>query len=165
MLFVFFLQAAQDRDRVLNGRLIYEHRLETTGKGRILFHVLAIFIQRGGANAVQFTSGKGGLQQIGRIHGAIGLAGTDQRVHLVDEQNNAAIFRLHFVQDRLQALLELAAILRASDQRTHIQRHKLLVFKAFGHIAIDDAQRKTFGNRRFTDAGFTDQHGIVLGAA
>ncbi|MNS52490.1 hypothetical protein D3C72_852070 [compost metagenome] len=165
VLFVFFLQPAQDRDRVLNGRLIHQHRLETAGKGRILFHMLAIFIERGGADAVQLTAGKGGLQEVGRVHRAIGLAGADQRVHLVDEQDDAAVFGLHLVQHSLQTLFKLTAIFRTGNQRAHIERHQLLVLQAFGHVAIDDAQRKTFGNRRFTDAGFTDQHGIVLGAA
>ena len=36
MEFVFFLQAAQDRDRVLNGRFGHENRLETPGKRGIL---------------------------------------------------------------------------------------------------------------------------------
>ena len=70
-----------------------------------------------------------------------------------------------FVQHRLQPLLELAAEFGAGDQRAHVQRHQLLVAQAFGHIAIDDAQRQAFGDGGLADARLADQHGIVLGAA
>ena len=65
----------------------------------------------------------------------------------------------------LQPLLELAAIFRAGDQRAHVERHQLLVLQRFRHVAIDDAQRQPFGDRRLADAGLADQHRIVLGAA
>jgi hypothetical protein len=52
VLLVFLLQAAQDRDRILYCRLINEDRLEAAGKCRILLDMLAVFIERGGANAI-----------------------------------------------------------------------------------------------------------------
>ncbi len=33
------------------------------------------------------------------------------------------------------------------------------------HVAVDDAQRQTLDDRRLADAGFADQHRVVLGAA
>ena len=68
-------------------------------------------------------------------------------------------------EHRLQPLLELAAIFRAGDQRAHVERHQLLVLQQFRHVAIDDAQRQAFGDRRLADAGLADQHRVVLGAA
>ena len=109
MLLVFFLQAAQDRDRVLDRRLVDHHRLEPAGKRRVLFHMLAVFVERGCADAVQLTAGKRRLQQVGGIHRPIRLAGADQRVHFVDEQDDLAGFRLHLVEHGLQPLLEFAA--------------------------------------------------------
>ena len=70
-----------------------------------------------------------------------------------------------FVQHGLQPLLELAAEFGARDQRAHVQRHQPLVAQAFGHIAIDDAQRQAFGDGGLAHAGLADQHRIVLGAA
>ena len=61
-----------------------------------------------------------------------------------------------------QALLELAAVFRAGDQRAHVERQELLVLERFRHVAVDDAQRQAFDDRRLADAGFADQHGIVL---
>ena len=71
----------------------------------------------------------------------------------------------HLLQHGLQPLLELAAIFRAGDQRAHVERQQLLVLQAFGHVAVDDAQRQAFDDRGLADAGLADQHRIVLGAA
>ena len=64
----------------------------------------------------------------------------------------------------LQPLLELAAILRAGDQRAHVEGEQPLVLQALRHVAVDDAQRQALGDRRLADAGLADQHRIVLGA-
>ena len=107
---------------------------------------------------------RAGFKQVGRIHRAVRLAGADQRVHLVDEQDDAAGGRRDFGQHGLQPLLELAAIFGAGNQRAHVERHQLLVLQRLRHVAIDDAQRQTFGDRRLADARLADQHRIVLGA-
>ena len=71
----------------------------------------------------------------------------------------------HFLEHRLEPLLELAAIFRAGDQRAHVEREQLLVREAFRHVAIDDAQRQALDDGGLADAGLADQHRIVLGAA
>ena len=91
MQLVFLLQAAQDGDRVFDGRLGDEDGLEAARKRRVFLDVLAIFIERRRADAMQFAARQGRLQQIGRVHRAFGLARADQRVHLVDEQDDAAV--------------------------------------------------------------------------
>ncbi len=90
VLLVLFLQAAQDRDRVLHRRLLDQDRLEAAGKGRVLLDMLAVFVERGRTDAVQFAARQRGLQQVGGIHRPVRLAGADQRVHLVDEQDDLA---------------------------------------------------------------------------
>ena len=122
MLLVFVFQAAQDRDRVLDRRLGHEHRLETPRQRRIFLDVFFIFIERGGADAMQFATRQRRLEQVGGIHGAVGLAGTDQGVHLVDEQNDAAVRRRYLVQHGFQPLLEFTAIFGASNERAEIKR-------------------------------------------
>ena len=164
MLLVLLLEAAQDRHRILDGRLVDEHRLEAAGKGGVLLDMLAVFVERGGADAMQLAARQRRLQKVGRIHRAVGLAGADQRVHLVDEQDDAAAGRRDLRQHRLQPLLELAAIFRAGNQRAHVERHQLLVLERLRHVAIDDALRQPFDDRRLADARLADQHGIVLGA-
>ncbi len=165
MRLVLLLQAAQDRDRVLDRRLGDEHRLEAARERRVLFDVLAVFVERGRADAVQLAARQGGLEQVRGVHGAFRLARADKGVHFVDEQDHAALGRDHLVQHRLQPLLELAAIFRAGDQRAHVERQQLLVAQRLGHVAVDDAQRQALDDRGLADAGLADQHRIVLGSA
>jgi hypothetical protein len=86
---VLLLQAAQDRDRVFHRRLVHEHRLEPAGKRGVLLDMLAVLVERRRADAVQLAARQRRLQQVRRIHRAIALPGADQRVHLVDEQDDA----------------------------------------------------------------------------
>ena len=67
-----------------------------------------------------------------------------------------------FLQDGLQPLLELAAVLRAGDQRPHVERDDLLVLQALGHVLPDDPLRQPFDDGRLADAGLADQHRVVL---
>ena len=106
-----------------------------------------------------------GFSRLRGVHRAFRLAGADQRVHLVDEQDDLALGRGDLGQHGLQPLLELAAILRAGDQRAHVERQQLLVLQALRHVAVDDAQRQALGDGGLADAGLADQHGVVLGAA
>ena len=162
---IFFLDAAQNRDRILNGGLADENRLETPGQGRVFLDMLAVFIERRRANAMQLATRQCRLQEVRGIHRAFGFSGSHQRVHLIDEEDDAAIGRCHFRQHRLQALLEFATVFGAGDQGTHVKRHQLLVFQAFGHVTLDDAERQALGNGGLADAGLADENGIVLGAA
>ena len=164
MLLVFVLQAAQDRDRVFDRRLRHENRLEAPRQRRVLLDMLAVFIERGRADAMQFAARERRLEQIGRIHRAVGLSGADQRMHLVDEQDDLAVRTGDFVQHGFQALFELAAIFRAGNERAEIERQQALVLQALRHVAIEDAQGEAFHDRGLADAGLADQHRIVLGA-
>ena len=165
MLLVLVLQAAQDRDRVLDRRLADEDRLEAPRERGVLLDVLLVFVERGRADAMQLAARQRRLEQVRGIHRAVGLAGADQRVHLVDEQDDAAVRRRHLLQHGLEPLLELAAIFRAGDQRAHVEREQLLVLQALRHVAVDDAQRQALDDGGLADAGLADQHRIVLGAA
>ena len=165
VLLVLVLQAAQDRDGVLDARLVDEHRLEAPRQRGVLLDVLAVFVERGRADAMQLAAGERGLQQVGGVHRAVGLAGADDGVHLVDEQDDAAARRRHLLQHGLEPLLELAAVFRAGDQRAHVEREQLLVLQAVRHVAVDDAQRQALDDGGLADAGLADQHRIVLGAA
>ena len=160
---VLLLDAAQDRDGVLDRRLGHEHRLEATGERGVLLHMLAVFVERGGAHAVQLAARERGFQQVRGVHRAVALARAHERVHLVDEQHDLAVRGGHLVQHGLQTLLELAAILRAGDQGAHVEAEELLVLQALGHVAVDDAHGQALGDGGLADAGLADQHGVVLG--
>ena len=65
----------------------------------------------------------------------------------------------------LQPLLELAAVLRAGEQRADVERPDLAVLQPLGDVAGDDPLREPFGDRGLADAGLADQHRVVLRAA
>ena len=103
------------------------------------------------------------LQQVRGIHRpAAGRAGADHRVDLVDEQDGAGL-RLELGQHRLQPLLEIAAIARSREQRAHVERIDRRAQQYLGHLALDDAARQPFGDRRFADARLADIERVVLG--
>ena len=74
-----------------------------------------------------------------------------------------ALALLHLVQDALQALLELAAVLGTGHQRAHVQAEHGAILQVFWHIAPDDPLSQTLGDGALADAGLTDQAGVVLG--
>ena len=83
--FVALFQAAQNRNAVLDARLVDQHLLKAPLQRRILFHVLAVLIQGGGADAVQLAARQRRLEHVAGIHRTLGLAGTDHGVQFVDE--------------------------------------------------------------------------------
>ena len=76
---------------------------------------------------MQFAAGERRFQHVRGVHRAFGLAGADQGVQLVDEHDDFAGGRRDFGQHGLQPLLELAAKLRARNQRAEVERQQPLV--------------------------------------
>ncbi len=162
---VAFLETPQDRDRVLDRRLVDEHLLEAALQRRILLDVLAIFVERRGADAVEFAARERRLEHIAGVHRAFGLAGAHHRVQLVDKQDDLAFLLGEVVEHGLQALFEFATKLRARYQCAHVQGKDSLAPQPLRHLVVDDALRESLDDRGLADAGLADQHGIVLGAA
>ncbi|CAM2150949.1 hypothetical protein PT2222_250042 [Paraburkholderia tropica] len=163
--FIFLLQTAQNRDGRFHRRFVDEHLLEAAFERGVLLDVLAIFVERGRADAMQLAARERRLEHVARVHRAFGLARADHRVNFVDEDDGLAFVLGDVVEHRLQAFLELAAILRARQQRGHVEREHALALERFRHFAVDDALRETFDDGRLAHAGLADQHRIVLGAA
>jgi len=99
---------------------------------------------------------------IDELHTLVG-AGADQRMQLVDEQDDVAPGP-DLLEHLLQALLEVTAVAAAGDQRAEVERVELLVLQRLGHIALDDVLREPLDHRGLADAGLADQHRVVLGA-
>ena len=85
---VLLLDAAEDRDRVLDRRLADEDRLEAPRERGVLLDVLAVLVERRRADAVEFAAGERRLQEVRGVHRPVRLAGADERVHLVDEEDD-----------------------------------------------------------------------------
>ena len=162
---VALAQAAQDADRVLDRRLADHHRLEAPFERGVLLDVLAVFVERRRADRVQLAAREHRLQHVRRVHRAFGRAGADHGVQLVDEEDDLALRVGDLLEHGLQALLELAAVLRAGDERAHVERDDPLVLEPFGHVAADDAAGQALDDGGLADAGLADEHRVVLRAA
>ncbi len=161
---VALTQAAQDADRVLDRRLSDHDRLEAPLERRVLLDVLAVLVERRRADGVELAAGEHRLEHVRRVHRAFGRAGADHGMELVDEQDDLTGGIGDFLQHRLEALFELAAILGAGHQRAHVERHDLLVLEPLGHVLADDALGQAFDDRGLADARLADEHRVVLGA-
>ena len=158
-------EPAQDADGVFDGRLADHDRLEPPLEGRVLLDVLPVFVECGRADRMELASREHRLEHIRRVHRSFRGARPDDRVQLVDEENNLTLGLGHFIEDRLEAIFELAAVLRPGDERSHVERDDLLFLEPFGHVLLDDAPGKPFDDGRLADTGLADEHGIVLRAA
>ena len=80
---------------------------------------------------------------------------------LVDEQNRVLML-LDLLHHLLEALLEVAAIARAGEQRAHVERKHRRALEHLGHVGIDDLAGEALGDRGLADARVADQQRIVL---
>ena len=90
-----------------------------------------------------------------------GGAGADQGVQLVDEQDDVLVLG-DLVHDRLEPLLELAAVLGAGDDGGHVEREHAVVAQHVGAVPVRDQQREAFDDGGLAHARLADQHRIVL---
>ena len=144
-----------------------EHLLEAALERRVLLDVLAVLVERGGADHAQLTAGEHRLDHVAGVHrGVAGRAGADDGVQLVDEGDDLPLGVGDLLQHGLEPLLELAAVLGAGDHRAQVERHRArLPLQALGHVAGDDPLGQALDDRGLADAGLADQHRVVLGAA
>ena len=165
MHFIALLEAAQDRNCVLDGGLIHEHLLEAALQGRILFDVLAVLIKGGGADAAQFAPGQHRLEQVAGIHRAAGGTGPYHGVDFIDEQHDLPLAGGHLLEHRLEPLLKFTPVLGAGDQGPHVEGNQLAILQGLGHIAVDDALGQALHDGGLAHPRFADEDRVVLSAA
>src|SRR5438552_7453582 len=154
-------QAAQDLDGVVDRRLVDADLLETPLECGVALQVLAVLVERGGADRLQLAARERRLQDRSGVDRTFGGAGANEVMELVDEQDDVAALGdlLHHL---LEALLELAAVLGTGDQRREVERVDLLALQDLGHLVAGDARGETLDDGRLTDAGLADQDRVVL---
>ena len=161
---VAVLDAHQDLDGLLLARRIDLDGLEPPLERPILLDVLPVLGGRRRADAADLAARERGLQDVGGVERAFRRPGADERVQLVDEHDDVRVLG-ELLHDRLEALLELAAILRAGDDERDVERENALVGEEVRHVAADDLLREPFDDGGLADAGLADEHGVVLGPA
>ena len=113
---------------------------------------------------MQLAAGQGGLQDVARVHGALGGTGPDDGVQLVDEQDDPAVGLLDLLEHGLQTILELAAVLGACYEGAHVELDDVLVLDRRGDVTGYDALGEPLDDGGLAHARLADEHGVVLGA-
>ena len=116
------------------------------------------------ADAADLAARQRRLEDVGGVERAFGRSRAHQRVQLVDEHDDVRVLG-ELLHDRLEALFELPAVLRAGDDQRDVERQDALVGEEVRHVAVDDLLREPFDDRRLADARLADEHRVVLGAA
>ena len=140
------------------------HLLEAALEGRVFFDVLAVLVERGGADHAQLATSEHRLDHVAGVHCALGCAGADDGVDLVDERDDLTGGVGDLLQHGLQPLLELTAVLRAGQHRADVETDQSLVLQALGYVAIGDAAGQAFHDGGLAHARLADEHRVVLGA-
>ncbi len=158
-------EAEEYRNRLIHRRLVDEHGLEAPLQRRVLLHVLAVLVERGGPDDLQLAARQRGLEHARGVHGALGAAGPDDGMQLIDKQDDVLLLLLELLEHLLHPLLEVPPETGASDEPAHVEREYALALERLGYVVGDDALGESLGHRRLADAGLTDEYGIVLRAA
>ena len=162
MFLVVRLQALENLDGLLDRRLADLDLLEAPGQSAIALERRLVFRVGRRADAAQLPGRDGGLEDVRRVHrSAAHRSGADDGVDLVDEEDRIRLGQQR-IHDRFQALLELTAILRAGENSAHIERPDDRVFQHGRNLILRDLEREPLGDCSLTDAGLTDEEGIVL---
>ena len=142
----------------------HDHGLEAAFEGFVLLDVFAVLVEGGGADAAQFAAGQSRLEQVGGVDRAFGSSGADQGVELVDEEDDFPFRAADFFEHGFETVLEFPAVFGAGDQGAEIEGQQPFAAQRLGAVPLGDAGRDALDHRGLADPGFTDQHGVVLGA-
>ena len=107
-------QAHEDLLGILDARLLYEDGLEAARERGILLEMLLVLVERRRTDDLDLAARERRLQDIGGVERALCRTRANECVHLIDEEDDRAVLT-HLVDESLEALLELAAVLRAGD--------------------------------------------------
>ena len=162
---VALLEAAQDADRVLDRGLGDVHLLEAALECRVLLDPLAVLVERRRADHPQLAAREHRLDHVAGVERTLRRAGADDRVQLVDERDDLAGRVGDLLENGLQPLLELTAVLGAGQHRADVEGDDPLGLEALRHVAVGDPPGQALDDRRLADAGLADEHGVVLRAA
>ena len=151
----------QDVDGLLERRLLDHDRLEAPFERRVTLDVLAVLVEGGRADALQLAAGQRRLEDVRRVDRALSRARADKRVQLVDEEHR--VVRVpQLLDDLLESLLELAAVLRAGHERADVEGKDALVQQDVRHVAGHDPMREALRDGRLADARLADERRVVL---
>src|SRR5271154_5755165 len=106
MKLILWAQAFENSDCIGLARGSDEDRLEASSHCRVFLEIFAVLIERGGAEALQFTASKSCFHEVCGIKRSIYRAGANYGVHFIDKENDIA-GTANFGEQLLHALFKL----------------------------------------------------------
>ena len=117
-------QPGQDADRLVGRRFVDDDFLKSPRERAVLFDLLEL-LERGRSDDAELAAGQERLHHRRQIHGAAGDgAGADRGMDFVDEEDRPRARRQR-LDDRLEALFEVAAEPRPGEERPGVEREDL----------------------------------------
>ncbi|CAB4588315.1 unannotated protein [freshwater metagenome] len=144
-------------------RFVDRHGLEAALEGRVLFKVLAVFVQGRRTDGLKFPASKHWFEDAGRVDRAFRCTRANERVNFVDEDDDVAAIA-DFLGDLLEAFFEVTAVAASGDKAAEVERVDLFVLERLRNLALDDRLCEALDDGGLADAGLTDQNRVVLGA-
>ena len=123
--------------------------------------MLAVLGESRGTDHLDLAAGEGGLEDIRRIHAALGIPGPDDGMHFIDHQDDVPLLS-DLLDQALHPAFELSAELGPGHQGSQVQQKDLFVLQLIRDVSHGDALGQALGDCRLADTGFADQAGIVL---
>ncbi len=161
VLLVPLAQALEDADRVALVRLVNVDALHAARERTVPLDVLEL-LERGGAHEPDLALGEDRLDQVGEVHRAAGgRPGAHHRVHLVDEEDRQGPL-LERLDDRLEALLEVAAVARAREEGAGVEGEDLRALQGLRAPILEQLLGEPLDDRGLADPGLSHEDGVVL---
>ena len=150
VLFIPVAESMDDMDRFVHARRLDIDGLEASLQRTVFFDMLSVFIQRCGADTLDFAARERRFQHVGRIDRPLCGPRPDERVQFVDEDNDVAGLHDLFHHD-FQPFLELPPILCSGDKRAQVQRDHSSREEIVRHVRRDDPLGQAFHDRCLAD--------------
>ena len=125
----------------------------------------AVLVERGGADGVQLAARQHRLEHVGGVHRAFGGARADDRVQLVDEEDDLPGESTTSLSTAFSRSSNSPRYFAPATSAPMSSATIFLFFRPSGTSCADDALRQPFDDGGLADAGLADEHRVVLGAA
>ena len=161
-LLITLLEHIHDFHGLFDGGLVDGHLLETSHQALVAHDVTVVFLVGRRPDEAHLASLEIGLEQVARVHRALPyLPGSHDVVNLVDVEDGALLGGNTF-HHGLEAFLKIATVLRAGNERAHVQLIDAGIAQGLGHVAVLDALRQSIDDGCLAHTGLTDVQGVVL---
>ena len=162
-LLVLFAQLSQDVFRLLGRGLGDVDLLETAHKTFRARKMAVVFFVSGRADEADAASLEVGLQHVRSIHRTFASGtGTHECVDLVDIDNVLVALFHDAVHDLLDAVFEIATILRTGQECANVELIDATALQPLGHLTLFNHPRQTPDEGRLAHTGLAHVQRIVL---